>query len=273
MKRLASASLLALAILTPLFLSGCKRIVASIDNITLTPSVGSFNEPQGSIADVPALLPRVYLVGQVFGASASTIVTVRWYRGGDVLSTEVFRGQRNDSNPYDFSTSPNLASKNYFASVLERPSDFWPVGDYKVEVYLGSALVKSLSFSIVTESQAELTARQNAVKQILISDTLTNNTVAANKLNLDSSVDNIYVAVILVDQPTGDKMRLVVDYIPQAVTIVAFTQDVQAGPSLFILSRSSLAPVLGANFWKSGTYQVSLYIDDILAQKANFKVK
>jgi len=269
----ASLFYLVLPLLLALSLGGCGRPQTTLGKITLSGALGQNNEPQGTIEDVPASLPQVYLVGEVLNPSGSTLVTVRWYKGGEVLSTELFSGNRSDTNPYDFSSNPLVREKNFFASILKRPGEIWPVGDFRVEVYLGGGLVKTLNFRIIPESEAEIEARKKSVKRIFFGAELEGDLVGDIKTTFGQAVEQIYVVAELTEAPVGEKMRLVIEYLPQAKSLVTFVQDVEPGLSILTLKRSNLAPVLGTSFWKTGGYGASLYIDDILVQKASFRIQ
>jgi len=256
-----------------LLLGGCSRAKPAVVEIGLAPVIGANNKPQGTIENIPALLPQVFLVGKVVNAAGGTVVTVRWYRGGEVLSTEVFTGQRDESHPYDFSASPLLKEENFFASILQRPNEIWPVGDYRAEVYLGGSLVKTLNFKILPESAAEIEARRSSLLRLFFGDSLEGGEIVQSRTAFSQLADEIYIGVEVAEKPAGERLKLTVEYLPQAKSLVSFAQDLHPGLSLFILKRQQLAPVLGINYWKTGAYVTSLYIDDILVQKATFQIK
>ncbi len=259
-------------ILISSLLSGCSRPPTLVTNLALTPALGPANEPQGTLEDVPALLPRIYLVGEVINVAPATRVTVRWYRGGEPLSTQIFTGGREEGAPYDFLSHPAAGQKNLFAAWLEKEELAWPIGDYKAEVYLGDSLIRTLFFRVVAESETERESRRASVRSLFFGESLENGLIRERQTLFRPETETIYLGIEMIEQPAGEMMRIVVEYLPQTLTLATFVQEVKGGISLFALKRHELTPLLGSSFWKTGLYQASLYLDDLLVQKATFRV-
>ena len=106
----------------------------SVDNVTLATSVDSSFKPIGSVTAF-APTDKFYASAQVSNLVVGTKVEARWYLGTD----EITQGRT--------VLTADKAGSGYNSFSLSNSSAF-PVGDYKVEIYLDGTLVKTVPFKV-----------------------------------------------------------------------------------------------------------------------------
>ncbi len=106
----------------------------SIDGVTLATSVDSSFK---AVDVVTSFKPtdKFYASVQVSNVIVGTKVEARWYFGADEIT-----GGRT-------SITSDKAGSGYYSFSLTNASPF-PVGDYKVEIYLDGTLIKTVSFKV-----------------------------------------------------------------------------------------------------------------------------
>ncbi len=110
------------------------RSPPSVDGVTLATAVDSNFKAVGSTTTF-APTDKFYASAQVSNVIVGTKVEARWYFGTD----EVTQGRT--------SITSDKTGSGYYSFSLSNASPF-PVGDYKVEIYLDGALVKTVSFKV-----------------------------------------------------------------------------------------------------------------------------
>ncbi|MDE3087882.1 MAG: hypothetical protein KGJ80_00665 [Chloroflexota bacterium] len=106
----------------------------SVDGVTLATAVDSDKKAVGSTTTF-APTDKFYASAQVSNVIVGTKVEARWYFGSD----EISQGRT--------SITADKAGSGYYAFSLSSTSPF-PVGDFKVEIYLDGNLVKTVSFKV-----------------------------------------------------------------------------------------------------------------------------
>lgn len=269
--------LLLVVVSTLLVLSaaGCRADTTSLGQVAVATAVDRDNAPVNALATIVASAPAIYVAAEVVNATAATRVVVEWrYVTGDrVVATESFAGNRSSDRPQEFVTQVQPTT-SYLYSRLSLTDVSWPVGSYEATVALNGSVTKTVGFNVVNESEFDELAKKAMVKNIYLGSAVnTQGQITVPGSTFTRGQPNIYAAVLLQDVPAGTQLRARWRYLPTNQVITDFSTAFSGGGYLpFGIGLNRFSRLWADGLWPAGTYEVTIYVDNILVATKNFSV-
>lgn len=269
-----------LLFLLPLILiltaAGCRGNVSNIGKVAVATQVNIDNSPIGdSQSVILATTPAIYLSAEVINGQIGTKVDVEWryITGNKILATEFFRGNRNNSRPHEFVTGKKLTD-SFLSSRIVLSKLGWDLGSYEVVIQLDGQIVKRIGFNIVSSNEFDDMSKKAMLKKLYLGSKINNQAqIAIPGSRFTQNQEKIYAVALLQNVPAGTIIQAVWKHLDNNQVITSFSVPFSnSGYLPFEISLDRFGRLWSDNLWPKGTYEVSIYVDNVLVTTSNFTV-
>lgn len=265
-----------LALVLILTAAGCRGEVTSVGEIAITTQIDGDNKPVGGSQQVIlSTIPVIYLTAEVINAKQGTAVSVEWrYVTKDqILATELFRGGRNSDKPHEFITGLK-PTNSFLASYLILSSLSWPPGSYEALIKLDGRTVKQIGFNIVGSREFDELSKKAMLKKLYLGSRINDQgQMAIPGSNFTQSQEKIYAVALLQGVPPSTVVKATWKYLDANQVITDFSVFFSGSDYLpFEISLERFGRLWPDGLWPRGTYEVALYVDNVLVTTKNFIV-
>lgn len=250
-----------------------EEVTTAIDQATVTLGIDFENKPANTITSVAAGTASIYLSARVVNPTRTTSARIRWSKAGAIIATQDFNGGRGNDNQFDFVQGDN---NSYFASQVDRPGTSWPLGDYKIEIFLNGRLDQTLNFKVVTDQDQDQNQARNMVSSLIFGSRVNaQNQLTVTGTTFDPSTPNLYAAIGLNQVPVGSNLELAVRYVRDNVAVTSYKVQYQEGDSITIEIDSDqvFRRSRPNRSWPAGSYEVTVLINGVQARTSTFVVR
>ena len=244
---------------------------AQLTELAITRTIGINNEATSATDLIPASAKSIYLSGRVLQPKSSTRIKVVWSKlSGGIVGTESFSGTAS-RDQFDFDRS---ISGSYFASQVDRTGVTWEQGAYKADVYVGSKLYDSLSYKVVSDTEADISQNKKILSSVSFGSELDDAGGLANsQTTFSRSTPHIYIDLSLAGTNAGNKIETSVRYLKGDQVINTFTTTTGRDTDvIFDLSLSQFGRLWTDKLWPSGGFEVLTKINGTVVSTQSFIV-
>ncbi|MDD3970386.1 MAG: hypothetical protein PHY13_03390 [Clostridia bacterium] len=136
MKKIKVLSSFVVLVLIAVILSSCSFTTANFSNLTMSTGVDGF-KPVNATTKFTTTTPAFYVTGDINNAPDDTVISAVWY----YLDTD--SDYMIDQSQYQVE-----GTNNSFYFSLSIPDNGWPVGTYRVDLYIDDAVDQSIFFTV-----------------------------------------------------------------------------------------------------------------------------
>ncbi|MDD2261091.1 MAG: hypothetical protein PHV04_02295 [Clostridia bacterium] len=136
MKKIKVLSSFVVLVLIAVILSSCSFTTANFSNLTMSTGVDGF-KPVNVTTKFTTTTPAFYVTGDINNAPDDTVISAVWY----YLDTD--SDYMIDQSQYQVE-----GTNNSFYFSLSIPDNGWPVGTYRVDLYIDDAVDQSIFFTV-----------------------------------------------------------------------------------------------------------------------------
>ncbi|HPJ76359.1 MAG TPA: hypothetical protein PLS36_05935 [Clostridia bacterium] len=136
MKKIKVLSSFVVLVLIAVMLSSCSFTTANFSNLTMSTGVDGF-KPVNATTKFTTTTPAFYVTGDINNAPDDTVISAVWY----YLDTD--SDYMIDQSQYQVE-----GTNNSFYFSLSIPDNGWPVGTYRVDLYIDDAVDQSIFFTV-----------------------------------------------------------------------------------------------------------------------------
>mgnify|MGYP001441897922 CR=1 FL=1 len=136
MKKIKVLSSFVVLVLIAVMLSSCSFTTANFSNLTMSTGVDGF-KPVNVTTKFTTTTPAFYVTGDINNAPDDTVISAVWY----YLDTD--SDYMIDQSQYQVE-----GTNNSFYFSLSIPDNGWPVGTYRVDLYIDDAVDQSIFFTV-----------------------------------------------------------------------------------------------------------------------------
>ncbi|MFH0912221.1 MAG: hypothetical protein V1807_00975 [Patescibacteria group bacterium] len=244
---------------------------AHLGQINITTQINSDNSPVAEVVAVANSAPKIYASIELVAAQKGDRVDVAWRNVAQdqIVATEVFTGKRTSSRPYDFvgTTAPTTS---WLVSMITLQDISWPIGDYEVTVQINRQTGQKIGFTIVTESELDIAAKQAMVKNLWLGTQINSqNQIVLPATTFNRSEETIYAVALLQNVSAGSRMKGSWKLLETGEILTNFMTEFSGGGYLpFALSLNQV----GRSSWPRGNYTFTLLVDNLPVATKNFSV-
>lgn len=136
MKKIKVLSSFVVLVLIAVMLSSCSFTTVNFSNLTMSTGVDGF-KPVNATTKFTTTTPAFYVTGDINNAPDDTVISAVWY----YLDTD--SDYMIDQSQYQVE-----GTNNSFYFSLSIPDNGWPVGTYRVDLYIDDAVDQSIFFTV-----------------------------------------------------------------------------------------------------------------------------
>lgn len=136
MKKIKVLSSFVVLVLIAVILSSCSFTTANFSNLTMSTGVDGF-KPVNATTKFTTTTPAFYVTGDINNSPDDTVISAVWY----YLDTD--SDYMIDQSQYQVE-----GTNNSFYFSLSIPDNGWPVGTYRVDLYIDDAVDQSIFFTV-----------------------------------------------------------------------------------------------------------------------------
>jgi outer membrane usher protein FimD/PapC len=214
--------------------------------------------------------PKIVCVWRLKGVKSGTVLKGAW------IAEDV--GNAAPPNYKIFEKAMTITTENEGAFYLTKPTNGWPVGKYRLEIYFNDDRVKTLPFTIKAERIAQETKPGSVPSNLLTSAVMTKRISTTHealepRTSFRSDEREIYCAFTVGNTPAGTTIKAV---------LIAVDIGAYAKPNSILITLSLVldkGPMPGhftftnKKNWPPGKYRIELYLDDRLTKTLNFAIE
>lgn len=136
MKKIKVFSSFVVLVLIAVILSSCSFTTANFSNLAMSTGVDGF-KPVNVTTKFTTTTPAFYVTGEINNAPDDTVISAVWY----YLDADA--DYMIDQSQYQVE-----GTNNSFYFSLSIPDNGWPVGTYRVDLYIDDAVDQSIFFTV-----------------------------------------------------------------------------------------------------------------------------
>lgn len=272
--RLLKFGSLTLVLLFTLGAAACSSSnPTSIGQVAVTTGLGLYNQPANELSKVPTSAEKIYLSAEVLDSTRVTRTRVQWYRlPSQLLASEDFQGNRTGTNQFDFNKQ---AQSSYLASSISKSDVTWPLGEYRVEVFIDGALAKTVFFTVVTEQEASTSQLASIVRSVKTGDTLNGQfQLSGSETVFERATDHIYVQADIRGAQPGTDLTIKTRFVKEDRIFANFAYEIVDDEVIVVdLARSRFGKLWPDRFWPEGTFEATVLVNNVEVALHTFVVK